>query len=266
VSITLKSDREIDIMRKAGEIVANTLVTVRDAVEPGMTLKEIDHMVEQELRAQHAEAAFPHVNNFPGSACVSVNQEVVHGIPSKRRLREGDVVKIDVGAIYDGYHGDACISIPVGDITTEARELIDVTEESLALGIAAIAAGGHLNDAGTAIEECVRCHKFSVVRQLVGHGIGRKLHEDPNVPHYRLQTRGLRLRPGMTFTIEPMINMGTDETVLLDDGWTVVTKDGKLSAQFEHTIAITKHGPEILTRPSHGESWALPSDYQLEVQ
>jgi methionyl aminopeptidase len=186
-----------------------------------------------------------------------VNDEVVHGIPGKRKLKSGDIVKLDVGAIYDGYHGDAAVSVAVGAIDDQARRLLDVTEHSLALGIAAARNGEHLNDIGAAIQEYAEAHGFAVVRQYVGHGIGRNLHEDPNVPHYRQPSRGLKLRQGMTFTIEPMINAGTFETRIKPDRWTVVTKDGKLSAQFEHTVAITDNGPEILTLPGFGTPWGV---------
>jgi methionyl aminopeptidase len=181
----------------------------------------------------------------------------VHGIPGKRKLRSGDIVKLDVGAIYDGYHGDAAVTVAVGTIGDEARRLMDVTEHALALGIAAARNSGHLNDIGAAIQDYAEPKGFAVVRQYVGHGIGRGLHEDPNVPHYRQPSRGLKLREGMTFTIEPMINAGTYETLTRPDKWTVVTKDGRLSAQFEHTVAITGNGPEILTLPSFGPAWGV---------
>jgi methionyl aminopeptidase len=266
VSITLKSPQELKIMREAGRIVANTLQELRAAVEPGISTKELDRITERSIVSQGAEPAFPYVNDFPGSLCVSVNEEVVHGIPGKRRLREGDLVKLDVGAIYRGYHGDAAVTVPVGHIDDEARRLMDATEESLARGIAAARGGGFLNDIGVAIQEYAEAQGFSVVRQYVGHGIGRGLHEDPTVPHYRQQSRGPRLRPGMTLTIEPMINEGTFETLILPDHWTVVTQDRRLSAQFEHTIAITDDGADILTLPDGGEVWGVPFQEANRVQ
>ncbi len=258
MSITIKSDREVDLMRVASRIVANTLVDLRAAVQPGMTTKELDRLAERSIKAQGGDPAFPYVNDFPGSVCISVNNEVVHGIPGKRRLEVGDVVKLDVGAIYDGYHGDAAITVPVGVVSAEAQRLMDVTEESLAVGIAAARAGNHLNDIGAAIQDFVEPQGFSMVRQYVGHGIGRELHEDPTVPHYRQSTRGIVLRSGMALTIEPMVNQGGFDTRVLKDGWTVVTSDGKLSAQFEHTIVIGESEPQILTLPDHGAAWSIP--------
>ena len=258
MSVTVKSSREIEIMREAGRIVANTLVEVREAAHAGMTTKDLDRITERSIKRQGAVPAFPFINHFPGSACTSVNEEVVHGIPGKRVLRDGDLVKVDVGAIYGGYHGDAAITIPIGHVSDEARRLTEVTERALAVGIAAARGGAHLNDIGAAIEDFVGPTGFSIVRQYVGHGTGRELHEDPSVPHYRQPVRGLRLRPGMTLTIEPMINAGTYETVTLRDDWTVVTKDRRLSAQFEHTVLITEGEAEVLTLPEHGKAWGIP--------
>jgi methionyl aminopeptidase len=266
VSISLKSAREIDSMRDAGRIVADTLQELRGAIEPGMTTRDIDRLVERSLRRQGAIPAFPFINDFPGTVCTSVNEEVVHAIPSMRQLREGDLVKLDVGAIYDGYHGDAAITVAVGEVSLEARRLMRVTDDALALGVETAQPGSHLYDIGAAIQSFVESQGFSVVRQYVGHGIGRELHEDPQVPHYKQNSRGVKLRPGMTFTIEPMVNAGTHETVTLPDEWTVITKDRRLSAQFEHTVAITDHGPEVLTRPSIGESWGLSFEGAKVVQ
>lgn len=258
MSVTIKSDREIEAMRHAGRIVANTLQELRAAVRPGMTTRDLDRIAERSVRAQGAVPAFPFINNFPGTLCTSVNEEVVHGIPGKRVLHEGDLVKIDVGAIFEGYHGDAAVTVAVGHVSDEARRLMDVTEQALAEGILAARAGGFLHDIGAAIQTYVEPFGFSVVRQYVGHGVGRELHEEPNVPHFRQQSRGMKLRPGMTFTIEPMINAGTHETLMMPDKWTVITKDRKLSAQFEHTVAIREEGPEILTIAEHGETWSIP--------
>jgi methionyl aminopeptidase len=245
-------------MRAASRIVANALIDLRAAVAPGITTKELDQIAERSIKAQGGDPAFPYVNDFPGSVCVSVNNEVVHGIPGKRRLVEGDLVKLDVGAIYDGYHGDAAITVPVGVVSAEARRLMDVTERSLAVGIEAARAGNHLNDIGAAIQDFVEPQGFAMVRQYVGHGVGRELHEEPTVPHYRQPSRGMLLRPGMALTIEPMVNQGTYDTRVLKDGWTVVTADGKLSAQFEHTIILVDGPAEILTLPDHGAAWSIP--------
>jgi methionyl aminopeptidase len=266
MSVTIKSAREIDIMRQAGRIVANALQELRDAVEPGISTAELDRIAERSIRRQDGVPAFPFINDFPGSLCVSVNNEVVHGIPGKRRLREGDLVKLDVGALFQGYHGDAAVTVPVGQVSEESRQLMNVTEESLSAGIAAAKADGYLYDIGAAIQDLVESRGFSVVRQYVGHGIGRELHEDPSVPHFRQASRGIRMRPGMTLTIEPMVNAGTYQTETLDDEWTVVTSDGRLSAQWEHTIAITQDGPEILTVPATGRVWAVPLQAAKAVQ
>jgi len=257
MSMMLKSPREIEIMRAAGAVVGNTLQELRQSIEPGMTTKDLDRMVERSLRRQGAIPAFPYINDFPGSAGTSVNEEIVHGIPGRRRLREGDLVKLDVGAIYEGYHGDAAVTVAVGEVTADARRLMEVTEDALALGIETARNGAHLHDIGAAIQRFVESQGFSVVRQYVGHGIGRELHEDPQVPHYGHPGRGPRLRSGMTFTIEPMVNAGTYETVTLPDKWTVVTKDHRLSAQYEHTVAITDGGPQILTLPETGVAWGV---------
>lgn len=245
-------------MRIASRIVANTLVDLRAAAQPGITTKELDRLAERSIKAQGGDPAFPYVNHFPGSVCISINNEVVHGIPGKRRLEAGDLVKLDVGAIYDGYHGDAAITVPVGAVSAEAQRLTDVTEQSLAVGIAAARAGNHLHDIGAAIQDFVEPQGFSMVRQYVGHGIGRELHEEPTVPHYRQPTRGIGLRPGMVLTIEPMVNQGGFDTRVLRDGWTVVTSDGKLSAQFEHTILIGDREAQILSLPDHGTAWSIP--------
>jgi methionyl aminopeptidase len=258
VSIAIKSAREMELMRVASRIVANALVDLRAAVTPGITTKELDRVAERSIKSQGGDPAFPYVNDFPGCVCISVNNEVVHGIPGKRRLVSGDLVKLDVGAIYDGYHGDAAITVPVGEVSSEARRLMDVTERSLAVGIAAARNGNHLNDIGAAIQDFVEPQGFSMVRQYVGHGIGRELHEEPTVPHYRQSSRGIVLRPGMALTIEPMVNQGGFDTRVLKDGWTVVTADGELSAQFEHTIVIGESDAQILTLPDHGLAWSIP--------
>ena len=258
MSISIKSAREVEMMRAASHIVANALVELREVIEPGMTTKELDRIAERSIKAQGGDPAFPYQNDFPGSVCISVNNEVVHGIPGKRRLADGDLVKLDIGAIVDGYHGDAAITVPVGTVSSEAQRLLDVTEKSLAVGIEAATAGNHLNDIGTAIQAFVEPQGFAMVRQYVGHGIGRELHEDPSVPHYRQASRGVVLRAGMALTIEPMVNQGTYETRVLKDGWTVVTLDGKLSAQFEHTLVIQDGAADVLSIPDNGAVWSIP--------
>jgi methionyl aminopeptidase len=265
MSVSLKSAREIEIMREAGRIVGNVLQELRETVRPGITTKELDRIARDGILRQGAEPAFPHINDFPGSLCISVNEEVVHGIPGPRKLRSGDLVKMDAGAIYKGYHGDAAVTVGVGEVSPDAQRLMEVTERSLALGIEAAQPGAHLNDIGTAIEEYIVPFGFSAVRQYAGHGIGRELHEDPSVAHYRQSSRGMKLRAGMVLTIEPMINAGTWDTVTLRDGWTVVTRDRRLSAQFEHTIAITDDGPKVLTLPEHGEAWGVPFEMAKQV-
>lgn len=258
MSISLKSERELTTMRRAGRIVGNTLQHLRSEIRPGMTTRDVDRLADELIRQQGGIAAFPFINEFPGCACVSINHEVVHGIPGPRVIRDGDLVKIDIGAIFDGYHGDAAVTVAVGAVTRDARRLLEVTEQALAAGIAATRPGGYLNDIGAAIEDVVAPHGFGIVHQYVGHGVGRALHESPNVAHYRQDARGIALRPGMVLTIEPMINLGTGTTRVLPDGWTVVTADGRLSAQFEHTVAVTEAGPDVLTRPDHGEAWSIP--------
>jgi len=258
MTVSLKSPRELELMRVAGRIVADALQELRVRVQPGMTTADLDAIAERVIREAGGEPAFPYINDFPGTACVSVNDEVVHGIPGKRALREGDLVKIDVGALYRGYHGDAAVTVAVGEVSAPARKLMDTTEECLARGIAAAQPGGFLHDIGAVISDYAEAQGFSVIRQYVGHGVGRELHEDPNVPHYRQVTRGMKLRAGMAITIEPMINEGVYDTYVKPDGWTVVTRDGKLSAQFEHTVFITERGPEVLTVPSDGNAWSIP--------
>ena len=266
MSVSLKSPREIELMREAGRIVGDVLQELRAAVEPGITTRELDRIAERGIRSRGAEPAFPHINDFPGSLCVSVNEEVVHGIPGKRKLRPGDLVKLDVGAIHRGYHGDAAITVGVYPLGEQAQRLMDVTERSLALGIEQCRPGSHLNDIGAAIEDYITPFGFSAVRQYAGHGVGRELHEEPSIAHYRQPTRGMVMRPGMVFTIEPMINAGTWDTVTLKDGWTVVTRDHRLSAQFEHTVAITDDGAEVLSLPGRGEAWGIPFQVANKVQ
>lgn len=239
-------------MRAAGRLVAEVLATLREHVKPGVSTAELDTLAEREIRRRGATPSFKGYGAplpFPGSICVAINEQVVHGIPSQHQLlREGDIIGIDVGALLNGWQGDSCITFPVGAISPDAARLLRVTEECLALGIAAAQLGKAIGDIGHAIQTHAEGAGYGVVRGLGGHGIGRKLHEDaPSVQHVGRPGTGLKLRPGMVFTIEPMINQGTHEWRELNDGWTIVTCDGKLSAQFEHTIAITAHGTEILS-------------------
>lgn len=249
MAIVLKRPEQIRLMREAGKIVAEVLATLAETVRPGITTAELDRIAERIIRRHGAVPSFKGYRGFPASICVSVNEEVVHGIPGSRVLTEGDIAGIDVGARYRGYHGDATITVPVGRVSPEAEKLLRVCREALEIGIARAHAGRRLTDISHAIQQHVEAHGFSVIRNLYGHGIGRSLHEEPMLPHYGPPGQGPLLRPGMVITIEPMIAAGRPETRVLPDRWTVVTADGSLSAQFEHTVAITENGPEILTLP-----------------
>lgn len=247
--IILKTDREIDYMRDAGRIVAEAHEEVAKAIRPGVSTLELDKIAERYIKSQGAIPAFKGYNGFSGSICASVSQEVVHGIPSKKRkLKNGDNISIDIGAMVNGYNGDAAITHPVGDIDDEMEKLLRITEESLYKGIEKAIAGNRLGDISHAVQTHAENNGFGVVRDYVGHGIGRRIHEDPQIPNYGNAGHGPRLAAGMVLAIEPMLNAGTWEVKTLADGWTVETKDGKPSAHFEHTIAITDGKPEILTR------------------
>jgi methionyl aminopeptidase len=235
-------------MRDAGKIVAETLVEVKKAVKPGVSTLELDRIAEEYIKSRGAIPTFKGYNGFPGNICASINEQVVHGIPGLKKLKNGDNVSVDIGAVINGYNGDAAVTIAVGEVDAEMQKLLDVTEQSLYKGIEKAMAGNRLGDISHAIQAYVEDHGYGVVRDYVGHGIGRKMHEDPQVPNYGHPGRGPRLKSGMTLAIEPMINLGTHEVKTLDDGWTVVTADGKPSAHFEHTIAITDGKPEILTK------------------
>lgn len=242
-------------MREAGRLVAETFEIIEKHIKPGVTLRELDRLAEDYLRSKGATPLYkgyrgnpPESPPFPGVICASVNEEVCHGVPDERALQEGDIVGIDIGLKYKGYCGDACVTYPVGQISAEARRLLDIAQKCLQIGIEMARPGNYLNDIGRAIEAYATLQGVSVVREWGGHGLGKTLHEAPSVSHVREQSRGPKLRPGMVFTIEPMVNLGKHEWYLLDDGWTVITVDRKLSAQFEHTVAITKYGPEILSR------------------
>ncbi|MBR6502066.1 MAG: type I methionyl aminopeptidase [Clostridia bacterium] len=248
--IVLKTGRELKVMREACRISAAALKLAGSAVEPGVTTAELDKIAEKYILSQGAKPNFKNYNGYPATACISINNEVIHGIPSKKRvIQAGDIVSIDLGACFEGYHGDNAATFACGDISEEAKRLIDTTRESLYEGIAAAVSGGRLGDIGAAVQQYVESRGYSVVRQFVGHGIGTKLHEAPEVPNFGTQGRGIRLMPGMTLAIEPMINMGHYDVKVMPDGWTVLTKDGSLSAHFEHTIVITPDGPQIMTKP-----------------
>ncbi|MDD2954758.1 MAG: type I methionyl aminopeptidase [Oscillospiraceae bacterium] len=248
--VQLKTSAELAAMKKACRISAGALKVAGEAIRPGMTTKHLDSILYDYIRSQGAKPSFLGYGGFPGTACISVNEEVIHGIPSTgRKLLEGDIVSVDVGAVIDGFHGDNAATFAVGQVSAEAQRLMDVTKESLAKGIAAAQAGARLGDIGHAVQSYVEAAGFAVVRQYVGHGVGHDLHEDPEVPNYGVPGRGLRLMPGMTIAIEPMVNAVGWDVKQLDNGWTVVTKSGSLSAHFEHTIAITEQGPVILTQP-----------------
>jgi methionyl aminopeptidase len=246
--IIFKSPEEIERMRKAGQIVARTIERLQVAVEPGMTTGHLDALAEQEIRGMGAVPSFKGYRGFPGTICTSVNEQVVHGIPGKRAVKEGDILKLDVGAVWEGYHADSAISMFVGEPPSDvAEKLVRVTEDSLEAGIAMLRPGGRLSDVGHAVQQVVEGAGFSCVREYAGHGVGRALHEDPQVPNYGDPGRGPLIRPGLVVAIEPMVNVGTWHTRLLADRWTVVTADKSLSAHFEHTIAITEDGHEVLT-------------------
>ena len=247
--IVLRTAKEIEMMRKACQISAEALQIAGEAVKPGITTYEIDQIAYRYIKKQGAEPNFLNYNGFPATACISINDEVIHGIPSKNRvLKEGDIVSIDLGAKVNGYNGDNAATFACGVISDEAKRLCDTTRESLYLGIEQAIAGNRIGDIAFAIQSYCEERGFSVVREFTGHGIGTHLHEDPSVPNYGTAGRGQRLLPGMTIAIEPMINMGSKAVKCLPDGWTVKTLDGKLSAHFEHTIAITKGEPLILTK------------------
>lgn len=246
--VTLKSERELGLMRKAGGIVAQILQEMAEMVAPGISTGEIDRFAESRIKELKAVPAFKGYHGFPSCVCISINDEVVHGIPSKKRLlKEGDIVGLDFGVIYDGWYGDSARTVAVGKISPEAQHLMDATRGGLEKGIEECREGGRVSDIGHAIQKYVEGFGYSVVREFVGHGIGRALHEEPQIPNFGQKGKGLTLKVGMVLAIEPMINAGGHEVKVLSDGWTAVTVDHSLSAHFEHTVAITPRGPEILT-------------------
>jgi methionyl aminopeptidase len=255
--VTLKSPREIEVMRRSGQITAGVLTELMKAVRPGISTEELDRLAERRIRDAGGIPTFKGYNGFTGTICASVNDEVVHGIPGSRVLREGDLFSIDIGTTLDGYVSDSAVTVAVGSVTQEARRLLDVTQECLTVGIEQMQRGNHVGDIGAAIQAHAERHGYGVVRELVGHGVGRAMHEEPQVPNYGQRGRGIELRPGLVLAIEPMITAGSPKIRILGDGWTVVTADGKLAAHFEHTIAVTEDGPKILTLRDYGEDPAI---------
>lgn len=248
--ITLKSEKEIALMRRAGKITAAARALARDMVKPGVTTQQIDKAVFEFIKSQGAVPSFLNYHGYPGSACISVNDEVIHGIPGKRVLKEGDIVSVDVGAYIGGFHGDCAGTYPCGQVSDEAMDLIRVTQQSFFEGIRYAREGHRLGDISAAIQSYVESHGYSIVREYVGHGIGRTLHEAPEVPNFGTAGRGTRLLRGMTLAVEPMVNAGGAAILNMADGWTVKTADGKLSAHYENTILITDGEPELLTDPT----------------
>jgi methionyl aminopeptidase len=245
--IHIKSAREIEIMRRGGKITARALSTLLRTAKAGMTLRELDRLAERLIREQGGTPTFKGYNGFPASICTSVNEVVVHGIPDDSALKDGDLLSIDIGTTFEGYVSDSAASVPIGTVSEAAKRLMLVTQECLMLGIAAMQAGNRLSDIGYAVQRHAESHGYGVVRALVGHGVGQKMHEEPQVPNFGDPGKGLVLRPGLCLAVEPMITEGTHEVETRRDGWTVATADGKLAAHFEHTIAVTEEGPRILT-------------------
>jgi len=252
--ITSKSKREIDLMRKAGEIVALAHQAVAEVIRPGITTGELDRIVEKVIRDHKATPSFKGYNGFPAAICASVNEVLVHGFPSKYALKEGDIISVDIGACYKGYHGDSAWTYAVGEVSEEAKHLMEVTKQSLYEGLKMVKAGVHLSDISNTIGEYVYSYGYSVPYEYTGHGIGANLHEDPAIPNYGPKGKGPILKAGMTLAIEPMVHRGKPFTKVLDDDWTVVTKDGSLAAHYEHTVLVTEEGYEILTTISKEET------------
>jgi methionyl aminopeptidase len=250
--IVCRSASEIEKLRRVNQLVAQVLSELRQMAAPGVTTEDLDRVAERRVRAEGAEPAFKGYHGYPATVCVSANEQVVHGIPSKRPLVEGDVLSIDMGAKLDGFFGDSAVTVPIGPVPPVATELLRVTEEALFRGIEAVKPGARVSDIGAAVQQHVEAHQFAVVREFVGHGIGTSLHEEPQIPNYGPGGRGPRLAEGMVLAIEPMVNAGKAAVKVLSDGWTAVTRDGSLSAHFEHTVVVTSEGCEILT--------LLPSD------
>lgn len=246
--ISIKSDYEIELLKKAGEIVGNTHNYLKEYIKPGITTKELDKLAYDFIIKSGATPSFLNLYGFPASICISINEEVVHGIPSNRKLKDGDIVSIDIGACYKGYHGDSAWTYPVGKISDKKQMLLDVTEKSLFEGLSVIKEGTHVGDIGYAVENFAKKYHLGVVRELVGHGVGSDVHEEPDVPNYGEKNTGPILKAGMVIAVEPMLNLGTRQVFMLDDDWTIVTGDDMPSAHFEHTVLVTKDGYTILTK------------------
>lgn len=245
--ITIKSDREIKLLQIAGNIVYQTHQYLKDYIKPGITTKELDKLAEKFIRDHDAYPSFKGYDGFPGSICTSINQEVVHGIPSNRKLKDGDIISIDIGACYKGYHGDSAWTYAVGNISEDKKKLMKYTEEALFVGLDQIKPGNRVGDIGYAIENYAKKYNLGVVKELVGHGVGTSVHEDPDVPNYGIKGTGPKLKKGMVLAVEPMLNLGSPDIVMLDDNWTIETEDYNPSAHFEHTVAVTDDGYKILT-------------------
>lgn len=246
--ITIKTPAEIEKLKRAGEIVGLTHHYLEDFIKPGITTKELDVLAEEFIRSQGATPSFKGLYGFPGAVCISVNEEVVHGIPGNRRLKEGDIVSIDIGACYEGYHGDSAWTYPVGKISSEKAYLLRHTEESLFKGLEMIKEGAHVGDIGYAVSNHAKKYQLGVVKELVGHGVGSAVHEEPDVPNYGKMNKGPMLKAGMVLAVEPMLNLGTPHVVMLDDDWTIITEDERPSAHYEHTVLVEKDGYTILTK------------------
>ena len=246
--ISIKSEREIELLKVAGQIVGDTHKYLIPFIKPGITTKELDNLAHKYIISRGATPSFLGYEGYPGSICTSVNEEVVHGIPSNRKLKNGDIISIDIGACYKGYHGDSAWTYTVGHVNKEALDLMEHTEESLFAGLSVVKEGAHIGDIGYAVSEVAKKYNLGVVKELVGHGVGSHLHEDPDVPNYGRQGTGPVLKAGMVIAVEPMLNLGTPNIYILDDDWTIITADDKPSAHFEHTVVVTKDGYEILTK------------------
>jgi len=246
--ISIKSDREIELLRVAGKITGDTHNYLKQFIKPGITTGELDKLAYDFIISQGCTPSFKGYDGFPGTICASVNEEVVHGIPGNRVLQEGDIISLDIGACYKGYHGDSAWTYPVGKISDKCSNLLKWTEESLFEGLSVIKDGARIGDIGCAVSKCAKRHNLGVVKELVGHGVGSDVHEDPDVPNYGFAGTGIELKEGMVIAVEPMLNLGTPKIYILDDDWTIITADGKPSAHFEHTVLVTKDGYEILTK------------------
>ena len=246
--ISIKSDREIELLRVAGKITGDTHNYLKQFIKPGITTGELDKLAYDFIISQGCTPSFKGYDGFPGTICASVNEEVVHGIPGNRVLQEGDIISLDIGACYKGYHGDSAWTYPVGKISEKCSNLLKWTEESLFEGLSVIKDGARIGDIGCAVSKCAKRHNLGVVKELVGHGVGSDVHEDPDVPNYGFAGTGIELKEGMVIAVEPMLNLGTPKIYILDDDWTIITADGKPSAHFEHTVLVTKDGYEILTK------------------